>query len=177
MSRVQPDCVSPDRSPDELVALRRSLATRAKPLATFEPPAFRPPCAVAPRWDDDLLSNDQRCRRAADGSFARVRTGGEGVTDAKVHHWRRDSVAIECPCWAGGRWRTERSGTNRFHRRRHALRRVLLHHYRHPGEGDHEKGTAEATYRPRKVEADKLKAEIEKLGYTVTGMETESVES
>jgi len=42
---------------------------------------------------------------------------------------------------------------------------------------DHEKGTAEATYRPRKVEADKLKAEIEKLGYTVTGMETESVES
>jgi len=32
MSRVQPDCVSPDRSPDELVALRRSLATRAKPL-------------------------------------------------------------------------------------------------------------------------------------------------
>ena len=42
---------------------------------------------------------------------------------------------------------------------------------------DHEKGTAEATYRPRKVEADKLKAEIEKLGYTVTGMETEAVES
>jgi ArsR family transcriptional regulator len=32
MSRSQPDCVSPDRSPDELVALRRSLAARAKPL-------------------------------------------------------------------------------------------------------------------------------------------------
>jgi len=41
---------------------------------------------------------------------------------------------------------------------------------------DHEKGMAEATYRPRKVEADKLKAEIEKLGYTVIGMETEAVE-
>jgi DNA-binding transcriptional ArsR family regulator len=32
MSRSQPDCVSPDRSPDELVALRRSLAEKAKPL-------------------------------------------------------------------------------------------------------------------------------------------------
>jgi Cu2+-exporting ATPase len=42
---------------------------------------------------------------------------------------------------------------------------------------DHEKGTAEAIYRPRKVDAEKLKAEIEKLGYTVTGMETEAVES
>jgi len=41
---------------------------------------------------------------------------------------------------------------------------------------DHEKGVAEAVYRPRKVEADELKAEIEKLGYTVTGMETEIVE-
>jgi len=41
---------------------------------------------------------------------------------------------------------------------------------------DHEKGVAEAVYRPRKVEADKLKAEIEKLGYTVTEMETEIVE-
>jgi copper chaperone CopZ len=41
---------------------------------------------------------------------------------------------------------------------------------------DHEKGVAEAVYRPRKVEADELKAEIEKLGYTVTGMETEAVE-
>ena len=42
---------------------------------------------------------------------------------------------------------------------------------------DHEKGTAEATYRPRIVEADTLKAEIEKLGYTVLGMETEKVDS
>ena len=42
---------------------------------------------------------------------------------------------------------------------------------------DHEKGTAEAIYRPRKVDADELKAEIEKLGYTVTEMETEAVES
>ena len=41
---------------------------------------------------------------------------------------------------------------------------------------DHEKGVAEAVYRPRKVEADELKAEIEKLGYTVTGMETKGVE-
>jgi len=41
---------------------------------------------------------------------------------------------------------------------------------------DHEKGVADAVYRPRKVEADELKAEIEKLGYTVTGMETEVVE-
>jgi len=41
---------------------------------------------------------------------------------------------------------------------------------------DHEKGVAEAVYHPRKVEADELKAEIEKLGYTVTGMETEVVE-
>ena len=41
---------------------------------------------------------------------------------------------------------------------------------------DHEKGVAEVVYRPRKVEADELKAEIEKLGYTVTGMETETVE-
>ena len=32
MSRSQPDCVSPDRSPDELVALRRKLAARGKPL-------------------------------------------------------------------------------------------------------------------------------------------------
>ena len=42
---------------------------------------------------------------------------------------------------------------------------------------DHEKGTAEATYRPRKVDADELEAEIDKLGYTVTGMETEAIES
>ena len=32
MNRSQSDCVSPDRSPDELVDLRRSLAARAKPL-------------------------------------------------------------------------------------------------------------------------------------------------
>lgn len=32
MSRQQSDCVSPDRSWEELVALRRSLAARAKPL-------------------------------------------------------------------------------------------------------------------------------------------------
>ncbi len=32
MKRSQPDCVSPDRSPDELTALRRSLAARSKPL-------------------------------------------------------------------------------------------------------------------------------------------------
>ena len=32
MNQSQPDCVSPDRSPDELAALRQSLAARAKPL-------------------------------------------------------------------------------------------------------------------------------------------------
>jgi copper chaperone CopZ len=41
---------------------------------------------------------------------------------------------------------------------------------------DHEKGVAEVVYRPRRVEVDELKAEIEMLGYTVTGMETETVE-
>jgi len=41
---------------------------------------------------------------------------------------------------------------------------------------DHEKGTAEATYRPGKVDAEELESEIEKLGYTVTGMESEAVE-
>ena len=41
---------------------------------------------------------------------------------------------------------------------------------------DHKKGTAEAIYRPRKLDVDELKAEIEKLGYTVTRMETEAVE-
>jgi len=41
---------------------------------------------------------------------------------------------------------------------------------------DHEKGVAEAVYHPRKVDVDKLKTEIEKLGYTVTGMETEAVD-
>ena len=42
---------------------------------------------------------------------------------------------------------------------------------------DHEKGMAEATYRPRAVDVDTLKAEIEKLGYTVVGIETTPVES
>ena len=32
MNQSQPACVSPDRSPDELAALRQSLAARAKPL-------------------------------------------------------------------------------------------------------------------------------------------------
>jgi copper chaperone CopZ len=41
---------------------------------------------------------------------------------------------------------------------------------------DHVKGTAEAVYDPRKVEVETLKAEIEELGYTVTGMSTEAVE-
>ena len=41
---------------------------------------------------------------------------------------------------------------------------------------DHEKGVAEAVYRPRKVEVEELKTEIEKLGYTVSGMETETVD-
>ncbi len=42
---------------------------------------------------------------------------------------------------------------------------------------DHEAGMAEATYRPRTVDVDTLKAEIEKLGYTVIGMETVAVDS
>lgn len=42
---------------------------------------------------------------------------------------------------------------------------------------DHETGRAEAIYRPRTVEVDTLKAEIEMLGYTVIGMETEAIES
>lgn len=41
---------------------------------------------------------------------------------------------------------------------------------------DHESGIAEAIYQPRTVEADTLKTEIEKLGYTVIGMETVTVE-
>ncbi|MCW8985298.1 MAG: cation transporter [Thermoanaerobaculales bacterium] len=40
---------------------------------------------------------------------------------------------------------------------------------------DHETGIAEAIYRPRKVDVDTLKTEIESLGYTVVGMETETV--
>ncbi len=42
---------------------------------------------------------------------------------------------------------------------------------------DHENGSADVVYHPRTVEADTLKAEIEKLGYTVTGMSTEALES
>jgi copper chaperone CopZ len=42
---------------------------------------------------------------------------------------------------------------------------------------DHELGTAQAVYHPRQVKAEELKAEIEKLGYTVTGMSTEAVDS
>lgn len=42
---------------------------------------------------------------------------------------------------------------------------------------DHENGVAEAVYHPRKVDVEELKTEIEKLGYTVTGMETEAVDS
>ncbi len=42
---------------------------------------------------------------------------------------------------------------------------------------DYEKGMAEVTYRPREVDVEKLKAEIEKLGYTVMGMKTEAVDS
>jgi copper chaperone CopZ len=41
---------------------------------------------------------------------------------------------------------------------------------------DHAMGTAEAIYRPRTVDVDTLKAEIEKLGYTVLEMETEAIE-
>ena len=41
---------------------------------------------------------------------------------------------------------------------------------------DHELGVAEAVYRPRKVGAEELKTEIETLGYTVTGFETEVLE-
>jgi copper chaperone CopZ len=41
---------------------------------------------------------------------------------------------------------------------------------------DHEKGVAEAVYRPRKVDVEELKSEIEKLGYTVIGVKTEVVE-
>ena len=41
---------------------------------------------------------------------------------------------------------------------------------------DHEKGTAEAVYDSRKVDPKVLKDSIEKLGYTVTGMESASVE-
>ena len=42
---------------------------------------------------------------------------------------------------------------------------------------DHEKGVAEAVYRATMVSAEELEAAIEKLGYTVTSMETEHIES
>jgi copper chaperone len=42
---------------------------------------------------------------------------------------------------------------------------------------DHEKGKAVAVYRLREVESEELKIEIEKLGYTVTGMDTKPLES
>jgi copper chaperone CopZ len=41
---------------------------------------------------------------------------------------------------------------------------------------DYETGIAEVIYRLRKVDVETLKAEIEKLGYTVVGMETETVD-
>ncbi len=41
---------------------------------------------------------------------------------------------------------------------------------------DHLKGKAEVVYHSRKVEVETLEAEIEKLGYTVTGMTTEAVD-
>ncbi len=42
---------------------------------------------------------------------------------------------------------------------------------------DHEMGVAVAVYRPRDLRAEDLETEIEKLGYTVTGFETEVLES
>ena len=42
---------------------------------------------------------------------------------------------------------------------------------------DHEAGSAEAVFRPRQAKAEELKVEIEKLGFTVTGIETKPVES
>ena len=41
---------------------------------------------------------------------------------------------------------------------------------------DYQLGMAEAVYNPRDANAEELKTEIEKLGYTVVGMETEAVE-
>ena len=41
---------------------------------------------------------------------------------------------------------------------------------------DHELGVAEVTYHPRKVEIETLTTEIEKLGYSVTGVQTEAGE-
>jgi copper chaperone CopZ len=42
---------------------------------------------------------------------------------------------------------------------------------------DYQEGVAQARYHSRKVKVEELKAEIEKLGYTVTSMKTERVES
>ncbi len=42
---------------------------------------------------------------------------------------------------------------------------------------DHETGTADVVYHARQVEVEALEAEIEGLGYTVTGETTERVES
>jgi copper chaperone CopZ len=42
---------------------------------------------------------------------------------------------------------------------------------------DYQEGRAEAVYHSRKVDVEQLKAEIEKLGYTVTNTETETVEN
>ena len=44
-------------------------------------------------------------------------------------------------------------------------------------EAYHAAGSAEAVYNSKKVKPEQLKEAIEKLGYTVTAMETESVES
>ena len=41
---------------------------------------------------------------------------------------------------------------------------------------DHEGGSAEAVYNSKKVTAEQLKVAIEKLGYTVTAMETTPAE-
>jgi len=41
---------------------------------------------------------------------------------------------------------------------------------------DHVEGTADVVYDPREVEVEALKAEIEELGFTVTGSSTETVE-
>jgi len=41
---------------------------------------------------------------------------------------------------------------------------------------DHEKGTADAVFDPGKVNPDKLKIEIEDLGFAVTSMVTEPVQ-
>ena len=42
---------------------------------------------------------------------------------------------------------------------------------------DHEAGTAEVLYNPSKTEAEEFKTAIEKLGYTITDISTEVIES